>query len=37
VPTTTLVTAGREASAVVDTHDGLVPGSNAALLAQVTS
>jgi hypothetical protein len=36
-PTTAPVTASREASAVVDIHDGLVTGSNAALLAQVTS
>ena len=37
VPTTAPVTAGREASAVVDTHDGVVPRSNAGLLAQVPS
>ena len=37
VPTTAPETAGREASAVVDTHDGVVPGSNAGLLAQVPS
>ena len=37
VPPTAPDPAGREASAVVDTHEGVIPGSNAALLAQVTS